>query len=48
MYKPSITFFTGVKTQIDRPIGKINVLSNRQIMDEKTKIKNMRNGKVRP
>lgn len=37
MNKPSITFFTGVKTQIDRPIGKINVLSNRQIMDEKKK-----------
>lgn len=48
MNSPSITFFTGVKTQIDRPIGKLNVLSNRQIIAEKAKLNNVRNGKIRP
>ena len=41
-------FHTGVKSLIDRKIGGINVLDNRQILDEKSKIKNLRNGKVRP
>lgn len=42
------SFFTGVKSMIDRRIGGINVLSNHQILKEKTKLDNMRNGKVRP
>lgn len=40
-------FFTGVKSVIDRKIGALNLLSNRQILLEKEKIKNMRNGKER-
>lgn len=43
----TVTFYTGVKSLIDRKIGGINVLDNAQILLEKTKIKNMRNGKVR-
>lgn len=43
----SIKFHTGVKSLIDRKIGSINVLNNTQILVEKTKLKNMRNGKVR-
>ena len=42
------TFHTGVKSLIDRKIGGINVLNNDQILDEKSKLKNMRNGKIRP
>ena len=42
------TFHTGVKALIDRKIGGINVLNNDQILDEKSKLKNMRNGKIRP
>lgn len=41
------SFFTGVKSLIDRKIGGINVLSNHQILLEKSKLDNMRNGKVR-
>lgn len=41
-------FHTGVKSLIDRRIGGINVLNNAQILEEKTKLDNMRNGKVRP
>ena len=44
----SQTFHTGVKALIDRKIGGINVLNNDQILDEKSKLKNMRNGKIRP
>ena len=43
----TVTFYTGVKALIDRKIGLINVLDNDQILLEKTKLKNMRNGKVR-
>ena len=43
----TITFHTGVKSLIDRKIGGINILDNDQILIEKTKLKNMRNGKVR-
>ena len=42
------TFHTGVKAMIDRKIGGINVLDNQQILDEQSKLKNMRNGKIRP
>lgn len=42
-----LTFHTGVKSLIDRKIGLINVLDNEEILLEKTKLKNMRNGKVR-
>ena len=35
------------ETLIDRKIGLINVLDNEEILLEKTKLKNMRNGKVR-
>lgn len=42
-----IKFHTGIKSIIDRKIGSINVLDNNQILHEKTKLKNMRNGKVR-
>lgn len=41
-------FHTGVKSLFDRKIGGINVLNNTEILEEKSKIKNMRNGKVRP
>lgn len=41
-------FHTGVKSLIDRKIGGLNVLQNSEILGEKSKIKNMRNGKVRP
>ena len=44
---PENSFFTGVKSLIDRRIGGINLLSNEQILGEKTKLKNVRNGKVR-
>ena len=46
--KKVIVFHTGVGSLVDRKIGSINLLSNDQIMLEKTKIKNMRNGKIRP
>ncbi len=42
------TFHTGVKALVDRKIGGINVLKNQEILDEKSKLKNMRNGKIRP
>lgn len=45
--KPTNSFFTGVKSLIDRRIGGINFLSNQQILDEKDKLNNVRNGKVR-
>ncbi len=45
--KKLIIFHTGVGLLVDRKIGSINLLSNEQIMYEKTKIKNMRNGKIR-
>ncbi len=48
MKKSTITFFTGVKALKDRKIGLINLLTNRQILEEKTKLTNVRNGKVRP
>lgn len=44
---PETSFFTGVKSLIDRRIGGINFLSNEQILGEKTKLENVRNGKVR-
>ena len=44
---PENSFFTGVKSLIDRRIGGINLLSNEQILGEKTKLENVRNGKVR-
>lgn len=44
----STTFHTGVKALVDRKIGGLNVLNNDQILDEKSKLKNMRNGKIRP
>lgn len=44
----SVKFHTGVKALIDRKIGGINVLKNDEILEEQTKLKNMRNGKVRP
>lgn len=44
---PENSFFTGVKSLIDRRIGGINILSNEQILGEKPKLKNVRNGKVR-
>lgn len=42
-----IKFHTGIKSIVDRKIGSINVLDNDQILHEKTKLKNMRNGKFR-
>ncbi|KIA90693.1 hypothetical protein [Kaistella jeonii] len=44
--KESNSFYTGVKSLIDRKIGGINILSNHQILQEKEKLNNMRNGKV--
>lgn len=41
------SFFTGVRLLVDRRIGAINLLSNEQILGEKPKLKNVRNGKVR-
>lgn len=43
----TITFYTGIKSLIDRKIGGINILQNDQILLEQTKLKNVRNGKVR-
>lgn len=43
----SVTFLTGVKSLFDRKIGGINLLTNHQILAEKSKLENMRNGKVR-
>ncbi|MBF8455931.1 hypothetical protein IV494_01950 [Kaistella sp. G5-32] len=37
------SFYTGIKSLI----GGINLLSNKQILKEKDKLNNMRNGKVR-
>ena len=48
MKKSTITFFTGVKSLKDRKIGSINLLTNTQIIAEKSKLTNVRNGKVRP
>ena len=45
--KTESSFFTGVRLLIDRKIGGINILSNEQILGEKPKLKNVRNGKVR-
>lgn len=44
--KKSNSFYTGIKSLIDRKIGGINILSNHQILQEKEKLNNMRNGKV--
>ena len=44
----SATFLTGIKSLFDRKIGGINLLTNDQILAEKMKLENMRNGKVRP
>ncbi|UBB90388.1 hypothetical protein J4771_03260 [Candidatus Kaistella beijingensis] len=45
--KSTTTFHTGVATAIDRKIGVLGLLTNSQIFTEKSKLKNMRNGKVR-
>ncbi|WP_193812431.1 hypothetical protein [Kaistella flava (ex Peng et al. 2021)] len=44
----SIKFHTGIKSLVDRKFGGINVLDNDQILMEQSKLKNLRNGKVRP
>ena len=41
-------FYTGVRSLIDRRIGSINMLSIHEILKEKAKLNNIRNGKVRP
>ena len=45
--KSTVIFHTGVKASIDRRFGALGLLSNDQIVEEKTKLNNMRNGKVR-
>ena len=40
-------FHTGITSAIDRSIDAFGLLSISQIMGEKTKLKNLRNGKVR-
>ena len=41
-------FYTGVRSLVDRRIGAINMLSIHEILKEKAKLNNIRNGKVRP
>jgi hypothetical protein len=44
----TIQFHTGVKCLVDRKIGSINILSNQEMAEEQPKLKNVRNGKIRP
>ena len=48
MQKLTINFFTGIKAKKDRKIVSLTMLTNTQILAEKIKMTNLRNGKVRP
>ncbi len=43
-----IHFHTSITALVDRSVGGVGLLSIAQIMSEKIKLKNMRNGKANP
>jgi hypothetical protein len=43
-----IHFHTSITALVDRSVGGVGLLSIGQIMSEKIKLKNMRNGKANP